>query len=165
MGWEGIEAQRQGVDLNTFLVKDNCVPDYSSPVIITSEKTIKEQPDLVVKLPGGDGEGLRLRREQSRRRGEAADRRRAEGHASTTRGWSTRARRISARSTPRARSAGGSRRWRSGRTTRKLHVRASGDPRRQRQSDHQRAELRRRLHQRLPAEVLVPRHFGRFGGV
>ena len=47
MGWEGIEAQRQGVDLNTFMVKDNCVPDYYSPVIITSEKTIKEKPDLV----------------------------------------------------------------------------------------------------------------------
>lgn len=47
MGWEGIEAQRQGVDLNTFMVKDNCVPDYYSPVIITSEKTIKNKPDLV----------------------------------------------------------------------------------------------------------------------
>jgi ABC-type nitrate/sulfonate/bicarbonate transport system substrate-binding protein len=47
MGWEGVEAQRQSVDLNTFMIKDNCVPDYYSPVIITSEKTIKERPDLV----------------------------------------------------------------------------------------------------------------------
>ena len=38
MGWEGIEAQRQGVDLNIFPVKDYCVPDYYSPVIITQRE-------------------------------------------------------------------------------------------------------------------------------
>jgi ABC-type nitrate/sulfonate/bicarbonate transport system substrate-binding protein len=47
MGWEGIQAQREGLELNVFPVVDNCIPDYYSPVIVSSESFIKSQPDVV----------------------------------------------------------------------------------------------------------------------
>ncbi|HEX9068967.1 MAG TPA: ABC transporter substrate-binding protein [Ktedonobacterales bacterium] len=46
-GWEGIEAQRQGVSLNIFPLGDTCMPDYYSPVIITSSKMLHAHPDTV----------------------------------------------------------------------------------------------------------------------
>lgn len=46
-GWEGIQAKREGVALNVFPVVDYCVPNYYNPVIITSEREIKERPDVV----------------------------------------------------------------------------------------------------------------------
>jgi ABC-type nitrate/sulfonate/bicarbonate transport system substrate-binding protein len=47
MGWEGIAAKRQNVELNAFPPTSFCVPNYYTPVIITNEKLIKEKPDLV----------------------------------------------------------------------------------------------------------------------
>ena len=48
-GWEGIQAQQQGLDLNIVMMKDyfDCIPDYYTPVVITSEDTIAQKPDLV----------------------------------------------------------------------------------------------------------------------
>ncbi len=46
MGWEGIQAQLDGVELNTFLVKDYGVPDYYTPVIIASETFLKDHGDV-----------------------------------------------------------------------------------------------------------------------
>jgi ABC-type nitrate/sulfonate/bicarbonate transport system substrate-binding protein len=47
-GWTGIEAQQRGVDLNVVMMRDlNCVPDYYTPVLITSEQLIAEQPERV----------------------------------------------------------------------------------------------------------------------
>jgi ABC-type nitrate/sulfonate/bicarbonate transport system substrate-binding protein len=47
-GWTGIEAQQRGVDLNIVMINDQqCVPDYYTPVLITSEDTIAQNPDMV----------------------------------------------------------------------------------------------------------------------
>jgi len=47
-GWDGIEARRRGIKLNTIMLKDlNPVLDYYTPVIITNEYHVKNQKDLV----------------------------------------------------------------------------------------------------------------------
>jgi ABC-type nitrate/sulfonate/bicarbonate transport system substrate-binding protein len=47
-GIQGMEAQERGVDLNMIMINDlKCIPDYYTPVIITSEKIIAERPDMV----------------------------------------------------------------------------------------------------------------------
>lgn len=46
-GWEGVEAQRAGVALNTFPITDYCIPDYYTPVIVTNDSLIKQQPDVI----------------------------------------------------------------------------------------------------------------------
>ena len=48
-GWEGIEAQQQGINLNVVMMKDyfNIIPDYYTPVVITNENTIADKPELV----------------------------------------------------------------------------------------------------------------------
>ncbi|GAB4194472.1 MAG: ABC transporter substrate-binding protein [Roseiflexaceae bacterium] len=47
-GWTGMEAEQRNVPLNVVMMNDlNCVPDYYTPVLITSEKLIAERPDLV----------------------------------------------------------------------------------------------------------------------
>lgn len=50
-GWDGIEAKRQGIDLNMIMLKDlDPALDYYSPVIITSEKNTKQEKDFVKKF-------------------------------------------------------------------------------------------------------------------
>jgi len=48
-GWEGIEAQQQGLNLNVVMMKDyfSCIPDYYTPVVITSESNVASKADLV----------------------------------------------------------------------------------------------------------------------
>ncbi len=48
-GWQGFQAQQQGVDLNVVMMKDyfDCVPDYYTPVVIASEDTIANRPEVV----------------------------------------------------------------------------------------------------------------------
>lgn len=47
-GWDGIEAKRRGIKLNTIMLKDlNPVLDYYTPVIITNENNVKNRKDLV----------------------------------------------------------------------------------------------------------------------
>jgi ABC-type nitrate/sulfonate/bicarbonate transport system substrate-binding protein len=48
-GWEGIEAQQQGINLNVVMMKDyfNIIPDYYTPVVITNENTIAAKPEVV----------------------------------------------------------------------------------------------------------------------
>lgn len=47
--WQGIQAELQGIDLNVVMMEDwfNCVPDYYTPVIVTSETTIDQHPEVV----------------------------------------------------------------------------------------------------------------------
>ena len=42
-GWDGIAAKRDKVDLNMFYLKDNGIPDYYTPVIITSDNNVKNK--------------------------------------------------------------------------------------------------------------------------
>jgi ABC-type nitrate/sulfonate/bicarbonate transport system substrate-binding protein len=46
-GWESIIAKRQGIELNSFSPTQYCVPDYYTPLIVTSEQTIQQKPDVV----------------------------------------------------------------------------------------------------------------------
>jgi ABC-type nitrate/sulfonate/bicarbonate transport system substrate-binding protein len=47
--WTGIEAELRGVPINVIWLRDyaQCVPDYYTPIIITSEQLIQQNPDLV----------------------------------------------------------------------------------------------------------------------
>lgn len=47
LGWEGIWAKKEGLDINTFSITEYGIPDYSTPNIITSPETIKQKPDLL----------------------------------------------------------------------------------------------------------------------
>ncbi|MEW5316999.1 MAG: hypothetical protein WDW38_008333 [Sanguina aurantia] len=47
MGWEGVEARRKGVELNTFKLEDFGVAYGYSPVLVTHPDIIRDQPALV----------------------------------------------------------------------------------------------------------------------
>jgi len=61
-GWEGIEAELRGVPLNLIALKDwtKCVPDYYTPVLITGEKLIQQNPDLVRQFMAATSQGYRF---------------------------------------------------------------------------------------------------------
>ncbi len=48
-GWDGVNAELKGIDLDVVMLNQwqDCVPDYYTPVIITNEKMIDEQPEIV----------------------------------------------------------------------------------------------------------------------
>ncbi|MEE8413954.1 MAG: ABC transporter substrate-binding protein [Dehalococcoidales bacterium] len=48
-GWQGFQAQQQDIDLNVVMMKDffDCIPDYYTPVVITSQETIANKPEVV----------------------------------------------------------------------------------------------------------------------
>ncbi len=46
-GWEVIQAQRQGTQLNVFPITDYGVADYYTPNIISSPSEIQQKPDLL----------------------------------------------------------------------------------------------------------------------
>ena len=47
--WTGINAELQGIDLNIIMLKEylECIPDYYTPILITSEAMIANDPDTV----------------------------------------------------------------------------------------------------------------------
>jgi ABC-type nitrate/sulfonate/bicarbonate transport system substrate-binding protein len=51
-GWQGIQAKEEGMDLNVVMMKDyvDCVPDFYTPVVITSESTVANRPEIVKAL-------------------------------------------------------------------------------------------------------------------
>jgi ABC-type nitrate/sulfonate/bicarbonate transport system substrate-binding protein len=51
-GWQGIQAELQGIDLTIVMMEDwfGCVPDYYTPVIVTSERTIENRAEIVRKF-------------------------------------------------------------------------------------------------------------------
>ncbi len=69
-GWEGIEAQRQGLALNVFPLLDYCIPDYYSPVIITSQQFIQQHPDTIKRFLAATSQGYTYAAQHSK---EAAD--------------------------------------------------------------------------------------------
>lgn len=57
-GWDGVEAKRRGIELNTIMVKDlHPALDYYSPVIVTSEKHTKQDKELVKSFMKATAEG------------------------------------------------------------------------------------------------------------
>lgn len=51
-GWDGIEAELRGLDLNIVMLEDykDAVPDWYTPVLITSEGLIRKNPDKVARF-------------------------------------------------------------------------------------------------------------------
>ena len=51
-GWQGFQAQQQGVDLNVVMMEDyfDCIPDYYTPCVIANEDTIANKPEVVKAL-------------------------------------------------------------------------------------------------------------------
>jgi ABC-type nitrate/sulfonate/bicarbonate transport system substrate-binding protein len=47
--WSGIEAELKGLKLDSVMLKDHfdCIPDYYTPILITSEDMIAQHPDVV----------------------------------------------------------------------------------------------------------------------
>ncbi len=47
-GWDGIQAEIRGMDLNLIMLKDyqEYVPDYYTPIIISSHKFVDNHPDI-----------------------------------------------------------------------------------------------------------------------
>lgn len=47
--WQGTQANLEGIDLNVIMMDDwfDCIPDYYTPVFITSAQTIQERPEIV----------------------------------------------------------------------------------------------------------------------
>jgi ABC-type nitrate/sulfonate/bicarbonate transport system substrate-binding protein len=48
-GTQGIAAAEQGVPLDVVMMEDyfDCIPDYYTPILITSEQTLTERPEVV----------------------------------------------------------------------------------------------------------------------
>ncbi|HEX2912047.1 MAG TPA: ABC transporter substrate-binding protein [Chloroflexia bacterium] len=46
-GWEGIQAKLDKVDLGMFMLKDHGIPDFYTPVIITSQDDAKNKKDAL----------------------------------------------------------------------------------------------------------------------
>ncbi len=60
-GWTGIEAEVRGVPLTILMMNDlQCIPDYYTPVLITSERMIAEKPDLVRRFLAATSAGYRF---------------------------------------------------------------------------------------------------------
>jgi ABC-type nitrate/sulfonate/bicarbonate transport system substrate-binding protein len=51
-GWQGVQAEQEGLDLDVVMMQDyfDCVPDFYTPVVITSEAAIAAQPEMVEAL-------------------------------------------------------------------------------------------------------------------
>lgn len=57
-GWDGIEAKRRGKGLNVIMLKDlNSALDYYTPVIVTNEKHITSDKEVVSKFMKATAEG------------------------------------------------------------------------------------------------------------
>ena len=48
-GWQGVQAEQAGIDLSVVMMEDwfSCIPDYYTPVLVASEVTLEERPELV----------------------------------------------------------------------------------------------------------------------
>ena len=57
-GVDGVAAEQQNIPLNIIMLNDiPCVPDYYTPVLITSEKLIATQPDVVRRFVTATSQG------------------------------------------------------------------------------------------------------------
>ncbi len=61
-GWEVIQAQRQGIQLNVFPITDYGVADYYTPNIITSPNEIKQKSDLLRRFMAATKKGYEYTR-------------------------------------------------------------------------------------------------------
>jgi ABC-type nitrate/sulfonate/bicarbonate transport system substrate-binding protein len=57
LAWDGVQADLMGLKLNTLPLYGSCVPDYYTPVVVTGETTLKDQPDLVRRFMAATARG------------------------------------------------------------------------------------------------------------
>ena len=71
-GWTGVDAGLRGVDLDAIMLVDylDCVPDYYTPILITSQDMVETQPDVVAAFTQATARGFAVAIE---RPAEAAD--------------------------------------------------------------------------------------------
>lgn len=62
LGWDGILAKREGIELRTFPISEYGIPDYSTPNIIASTETIKKKPALLMKFMKATARGYEYAR-------------------------------------------------------------------------------------------------------
>lgn len=62
-GWEGIQAEREGLQLTTFNLTDYGIPDYSTPNIISSPATINSKEDLLKRFMAATARGYEYARQ------------------------------------------------------------------------------------------------------
>ncbi len=57
--WQGIQAEQLGLNLNLVMMSDwfDCIPDYYTPILITNETMIDEQPEIVEAFVGAVSRG------------------------------------------------------------------------------------------------------------
>jgi ABC-type nitrate/sulfonate/bicarbonate transport system substrate-binding protein len=60
--WQGVQAEQENIDLDVIMMQDwlDCIPDYYTPVLIASEETIAEQPQLVRRFLSAVSRGYRF---------------------------------------------------------------------------------------------------------
>ena len=48
-GWQAFQAEQQDIEINVVMMKDwfDCIPDYYTPIVITSEEIISSRPEIV----------------------------------------------------------------------------------------------------------------------
>jgi len=58
-GWQGFQAAQQGIDLTTVPMSDyfDCIPDYYTPILVASEETIANRPEVVRAFLGATAQG------------------------------------------------------------------------------------------------------------
>lgn len=64
MPWEGVEAQRDGVQLNVFKLADYDIPYGYSPVLVTRRELLGEKPDVFRRFLKATRDGFRFAMDQ-----------------------------------------------------------------------------------------------------
>jgi ABC-type nitrate/sulfonate/bicarbonate transport system substrate-binding protein len=64
--WEGVEAELRGMPVSLLRLSDwpQCVPDYYTPVLVASEDTLANRPDVVRRFLAATSQGYRFAGEQ-----------------------------------------------------------------------------------------------------
>ncbi len=153
-GWEVIQAQREGLQLNVFPLVNYCIPDYSSPVIVTSQSMIQQHADVVSRFLAATSQGYEYAIAHPKDAATMLINGAPKGtfddtglvYASQSYLSPLYADGRVMLGLPDAGEVDG---------LPTLHVQPPRHPRRQRQSHHQRTRLRRRLHEQLPAPLQV----------
>ncbi len=57
MGWEGVQAQREGIQLNVFPITQSCIPDYYTPVIVSSQGYLSAHPAIAKRFLAATAQG------------------------------------------------------------------------------------------------------------
>jgi ABC-type nitrate/sulfonate/bicarbonate transport system substrate-binding protein len=61
-GWEGIQAEREGMKLKIFPITANGIADYYTPTIVSSPTEIKQKPDLLRRFMAATAHGYEFAR-------------------------------------------------------------------------------------------------------